>query len=53
MGGLFAELAKLLQIKHRSSAATMSRSNGLEERMIQRVNRMIRILILILMKLYR
>jgi len=43
MGGLFAELAKLLHITHRSSAATMSRSNGLAERMIQRVNQMIRI----------
>jgi len=43
MEGLFAELAKLLQIKHRPSAATMSRSNGLAERMIQRVNQMIRI----------
>ena len=38
MGGFFSELAKLLHITHRSSAATQSRSNGLAENVIQHIN---------------
>ena len=43
MGGLFTELAKLLHINHRTSAAMMSRTNGLTERTIEKLNSLIRL----------
>ena len=43
MGGLFTELAKLLHTNHRTSAAMMSRTNGLAERTIEKLNSLIRL----------